>query len=118
MENKQNYTDIELAAEKSANAVVDEFGAKYSADGMVLFDAPKDSVSYDIRKGTKIIYDMAFLECCQSLRSVSIPDSVTEIDKGAFFSCKSLKQIIIPRGKRKKFEKLLPKELHPCLIEQ
>ena len=41
------------------------------------------------------IHDQAFLRC-ESLTSVTIPDSVTSIGEGAFSECKSLTSVTIP----------------------
>ena len=46
-------------------------------------------------KSVTSIGDYAF-EGCNSLTSVTIPDSVTTIENGAFYSCDSLTSIVIP----------------------
>ena len=79
-------------------AITDEFGVKYSKDGRKILEAPYElNDTYSIRKGTKIICDMAF-HCCSSLRSVVIPDGVTSIGEYAFYDCSSLTNIAIPDG--------------------
>ena len=105
-----------------AEAIVDEYGAKYSKDGKKLLKAPKGFSNYNIKEGTEIIGDSAFynrfLGCrtltsiiipssviaigeeafhgCSSLTSITIPSSVATIGKGTFSSCKSLTSIAIP----------------------
>ena len=77
-------------------AYTDEFGVKYSKDGIKLLKAPYElNGTYSIRKGTKIICDWAFADC-KSLVEVVIPDSVTSIGYWAFEGCRSLNDIIIP----------------------
>ena len=79
-------------------AITDEFGVKYSKDGRKILEAPYElNDTYSIRKGTKIICDMAF-HCCSSLRSVVIPDGVTSIGEYAFCDCSSLNSVVIPDG--------------------
>ena len=82
-------------------ALVDEWGVKYSKDGRKLLKAPqKLDGTYSIRKGTKIICDEAFrwskIIGCRSLTSLVIPDSVTNIGDYAFAFCRSLTDIVIP----------------------
>ena len=90
---------LTVATDEELNeAIIDEFGVKYRKDGRKLLEAPHElDGSYSIRKGTKIICDMAFYDC-KSLSSLVIPDSVIGIGYGAFHSCSSLKSIVIPNG--------------------
>ena len=81
----------------------------------------KDDISgaYIIKEGTRLIADGAFGDCesltsitipnsvtaigfgvfqgCSRLRSITIPNSVTSIGKFAFFECSSLKSVSVPR---------------------
>ena len=80
------------------NAVKDEFGVKYSKDWKRLLTAPMSlSGKYSIRKGVKVIGNMAFYGC-RSLTNINIPNSVTTIGDGAFRDCASLTNINIPNG--------------------
>ena len=77
-------------------AIIDEFGVKYSKDGRKLLKAPKNfDGTYSIKDGTQIICDRAFIGC-KSLRSIVIPDSVTSIGDSAFFGCWFLCSLVIP----------------------
>ena len=101
----QTIEDLSTKAtdEELKEAFVDEWGVKYSKDGRKLLKAPKklDGI-YSIRKGTKIICEEAFrwnkLIGCLFLKSLVIPDSVTNIGDYAFWGCKSLKSLVIPDG--------------------
>ena len=89
------------AEEELKEAITDEFGVKYSKDGRKLLKAPqKLDGTYSIRKGTKIICDEAFrwrkIIGCRSLKSLVIPDSVTNIGDYAFSGCWSLSSVVIP----------------------
>ena len=87
--------------EELKEALVDEWGVKYSKDGRKLLKAPYElNGTYSIRKGTKIVCDEAFRWSqfigCRSLTSLVIPDSVSCIGSGAFAGCRSLSDIVIP----------------------
>ena len=112
-----------------ANAWIDEYGAKYSADRKKLLRGPNVD-KYCILEGTLTIGDRAFVNCyrlqsiaipdsvtqigddafagCSNMQSLVIPNSITEIGYGVFYLCKKLQSIVIPKGSKVKFEKLLP----------
>ena len=84
--------------EELKEALVDEWGAKYSKDGRKLLEVPRElSGAYSVKEGTRIICDEAFW-WCESLPDIVIPTSVTSIGDRAFFSCFSLKYISIPKS--------------------
>ena len=71
-------------AEELNEAIIDEFGVKYSKDGRKLLKALQElNGTYSIKEGTKIICDRAFADC-KSLRSVVIPDSVVNLNGNPF----------------------------------
>ena len=78
-----------------AEAIIDEYGAKYSKDGKRLLKGPRSASLYNIKKGTEIIGNSAF-SSCKSLTSITIPPSVTAIGNSAFSWCESLTSITIP----------------------
>ena len=99
----QTIEDLPTKAteEELKEALVDEWGVKYSKDGRKLLKTPqKLDGTYSVRKGTKIICDEAFrwskLIGCRSLTSLVIPDSVTSIGDRAFWDCCSLSSVVIP----------------------
>ena len=82
--------------EEFKEALVDEWGVKYSKDGGKLLGAPeKLSGSYSVKEGTRIICNSAFY-FCRSLSKIVIPSSVTSIGEWAFSNCGSLSTIVIP----------------------
>ena len=133
------YIDAIPSAEDFANAVEDEFGVKYSKDGLRLLKSNKYIRKCVVKAGTRVICNKAFSGCssltsitipnsvtsigneafasCSSLTSVSIPNSVTNIGYGAFDFCWSLRSIIIPPGTKQKFARLLPNNKDK-LVEQ
>ncbi|MGM9554591.1 MAG: leucine-rich repeat domain-containing protein [Faecousia sp.] len=60
------------------------------------YDGAWSNGNYTIRQGTVGIAEGAFSNCSSSLTSVTIPDSMTEISEGAFWSCGSLTSATIP----------------------
>ena len=82
--------------EELKEALVDEWGVKYSKDGRKLLKAPGElSGAYSVKEGTRIICDRAFWYC-RSLSEIVIPSSVTSIGDSAFSGCYSLSEIVIP----------------------
>lgn len=63
-------------------AVRDEYGALYSQDGTRILRAPKDVENYEIKAGTKIIVDNAFLS--SKINNITIPHTITHIGDDAF----------------------------------
>lgn len=92
----------EVTEEDLANAWVDEFGVKYSADRKRLLKLLIDLHDYSIKEGTIVICDDAF-QRCSSLTSIIIPQSVEVIGigYGVFEFCHKLKTIVV--DKRNKY---------------
>ena len=95
---EEEVWSTEVTDEDLVNAVEDEFGVKYSKDWKRLLKAPSElKGKYSIRKGVKVIGDLAF-KWCNSLTSINIPNSVTMIGDEAFEWCDSLTNINIPNS--------------------
>ncbi len=94
---KEEIWRTDVTNEDRQNAVKDEFGVSYSADGMRLIKAPYNLVSYQIKEGTKVICNEAFY-WSEELQDIHIPNSVTQIGNMAFFNCLSLQSINIPNS--------------------
>jgi hypothetical protein len=98
-----------LQQRQSPQAVVNyddesDFATKLSEDGQSVWITRYLGNKDNIRIPPKIkelpisrIDDVAF-QYCDSLTSVTIPDSVTSIGKGAFTGCRSLTNITIPNS--------------------
>ncbi len=95
---EEEVLNTEVTDENLKNAVEDEFGVKYSKDWKRLLKAPESlSGKYSIRKGVKVIGNVAFWGC-KSLNNINIPNSVTTIGDSAFAFCDSLTSINIPNS--------------------
>ena len=82
--------------EELKEALIDEWGVKYSKDGRKLLKVPRElSGAYSVKERTRIIYDEAFM-CCRSLSDIVIPTSITSIGDDSFMACSSLLEIVIP----------------------
>ena len=82
--------------EELKEALIDEWGAKYSKDGRKLLKVPRElSGAYSVKEGTRIICKLAFWGR-SSLSEIVIPSSVTSIGNSAFSYCSSLSEVVIP----------------------
>ena len=99
--NLNDLLNPEITDEEYEEAITDEYGAKYTKDGLKLISVPEGLKSYTIKEGTKVI-GYYYIGCigafngCTSLQSLVIPDSVTKIGWNAFSGCKSLQSVVIP----------------------
>ena len=89
----------EVTEQDLAEAIIDEYGAKYSKDGKRLLKAPKDFLHYNIKEGTEIICKSACC-LCNNLATITIPPSVTAIGDKAFSGYSCLTSITIPQNVR------------------
>lgn len=119
---KPEYLSVIATDDNIQDAFIDEYGVKYSKDGLRLLKAPKELKEYVIREGTKVICVGAFWHCenlsnikfpntiqyigycafslCSSLRYIVLSDSMINISCGAFSFCSSLKYIFLPKSIR------------------
>lgn len=84
---EEEVWSTEVTDEDLEDAVEDEFGVKYSKDWKRLLWAPSGlEGEYHIREGVKVIGNVAF-GWCRSLKSINIPNSVTNIGDSVFIDC-------------------------------
>lgn len=112
---KPEYLSVIATDDNIQDAFIDEYGVKYSKDGLRLLKAPKELKEYVIREGTKVICVGAFWHC-ENLSNIKFPNTIQYIGYCAFKDCycnnfyqeKSvLEAIIVPQGQIVKFKKLL-----------
>ena len=119
------------SADDIRNGKKDEQRVVYSQDGKWLYGTVHQGItSYNVRPGTEIICDNAFLFSysiqsivlpegvvaignqafagCNSLSAIDLPSSIEHIGEEPFKFCDNLAEIRIPKGAKAKFEKLLP----------
>ena len=95
---EEEVWSTEVTKEDLENAVKDKFGVLYSKNWKRLLRTPESlSGKYSIRKGVKVIGNVAFWGC-KSLTNINIPNSVTTIGDSAFVGCESLTNINIPNS--------------------
>ena len=108
---KEDYSEeilsTEVTDEDIANGVEDEFGVVYSKDGKKLLCCKNEKLEkYIVKEGTKIICDWAFnkrkdYDLCWitnkvSIKSITLPNSLSVIGKGAFSGCTLLENVTMP----------------------
>lgn len=112
---KPEYLSVIATDDNIQDAFIDEYGVKYSKDGLRLLKAPKELKEYVIREGTKVICVGAFWHC-ENLSNIKFPNTIQYIGYCAFGYCycnnfyqvKSvLEAIIVPHGQIIKFKELL-----------
>ena len=80
---ENNITKLtEVTEQDLAEAMVDEYGVKYSKDGKRLIKGPSLTLHYNIKEGTEIICDHAFSSCF--CLSITIPSSVRIMEGNPF----------------------------------
>ena len=95
---EEEVWSTEVTKEDLENAVVDEFGVKYSKDWKRLLKAPAGLKGrYFIKEGVKVVGNDAF-QGCGFLTNIDLPDSLTSIGRNAFGGCDSLTSINIPNS--------------------
>ena len=94
---EEENLSTEVTEEDLADAWIDKFGVKYSADRKRLLKAPENLRNYSVINGTKVICKYAF-RGCSMLINVLIPDSVKSVGQCAFLECSCLASISIPTG--------------------
>lgn len=123
---EENAEETEATGLEIASAWIDEFGVLYSQDGekllkysleegydstgynggtISLFDEEtefgcikRQSFNhYEVKNGTEIICENAFYEC-ESLQSITFPESLKRIGDSAFYQCENLEQVEINEG--------------------
>ena len=92
-----SFTTINVDESHPAFSVID--GILFSKDKtkIVLYPCGKESTSYTIPEGVKLIGKHAF-SCSANLERIYIPHSVTYIEDGSFANCNNLSEIIIPNS--------------------
>ena len=91
---KIEILSTEVTEDDLANAVEDEFGAKYSKDGKRLLKGVNIK-EYNIKEGTKVICNFAFMGY-KNICKINISNSVTKIGACCFMNCYLLKDVKLP----------------------
>lgn len=67
-----------------------------SKDELICYPSKKGTATYTVPDGVKTIKGSAF--CFSTLKKIVLPDTVEEINEGAFSSCQNLQEITLPDG--------------------
>ena len=94
-----SLTSIEVSPDHPALEVVDGVLFGRADRRLITYLFTKEDTDYEIPEGTEIIGAWAFADN-YSLRSVVIPESVTELREDAFGGCEALESVTIPGSVR------------------
>lgn len=94
---KPEYLSVIATDDNIQDAFIDEYGVKYSKDGLRLLKAPKELKEYVIREGTKVICVGAFWHC-ENLSNIKFPNTIQYIGYCAFGYCMCLSSIKLPES--------------------
>ena len=84
---------VKIEVDKSNNHFCAINGVLFSSDKTTLLSYPAGgSVNYTVPEGTSIVSTYAF-EGCSNLESISMPSTLTEIKRGAFWNCTKLSKV-------------------------
>lgn len=109
----KEFSPSAFAGCSSLERIVAVEGGKISSEDGVLYNEEKTTLyafpqakggTFSIPESVKKIYTLAFWYN-SSLKSITIPQSVTEIGEGAFYSCAALKNFNY-RGSKKQWKKI------------
>ena len=84
-----------VTREDLEEAWADEYGVKYSRDGVRLLKAPRQIKKYRVKESVKVICDRAFFYCV-FLNEIVFPSSLTAIGDSAFSHCTCLNKVMLP----------------------
>lgn len=80
---------------------MDKSGVLFKGNELIAFPQGRTG-HYDVPYGTSRIGNHAFKSC--KLNSVSFPETLTEIGINAFYSCKGIKEFVLPNSIKKVYQ--------------
>ena len=93
----KSLKNISISPKNSTFTVIDDVLFNKMDKTLICYPAGKEDITYEVLQGIQSIGDSAF-EWCDSLTTITIPDSVTSIGEHAFFDCESLTNMTIPES--------------------
>ena len=79
----------DITDKERKEAITDEYGVRYTKDGLKLINVSGNLETYTIKEETRVISESAF-RGCKTLQSIVIPKGVMKIGSMAFNGCNNL----------------------------
>ena len=79
----------DITDKERKEAITDEYGVRYTKDGLKLINVSENLETYTIKEETRVISESAF-RACKTLQSIVIPKGVMKIGSMAFNGCNNL----------------------------
>ena len=79
----------DITDKERKEAITDEYGVRYTKDGLKLINVSGNLETYTIKEETRVISESAF-RACKTLQSIVIPKGVMKIGSMAFNGCNNL----------------------------
>ena len=79
----------DITDKERKEAITDEYGVRYTKDGLKLINVSGNLETYTIKEETRVISESAF-RVCKTLQSIVIPKGVMKIGSMAFNGCNNL----------------------------
>lgn len=98
-ERNDKIIEINVSAKNKWYTSVDGVVFDKEMEKLLIYPKGRTQSRYSVPDGVGVICEEAF--CHSTLKEIKLPDSISEIERTAFFGCRNLEKINIPRNVKK-----------------